>query len=306
MMYIKLDRNMNLKVTVNEPIYRGDHLSKKIIYLVPLTIGEIEMESSALYLSYIRADGTADIALLKRLDEKYKEAYFQYVLPVTTTLSRFPGEICTWLQIYSGPAHSPVIAKSGECMLNILSSTNMDDYISDRNLSLIYDMQRQMEEKVEKAEERIDETNRVMAEELSKKADNIIFNEEDSTIQLAATTVVVDEETGEESIEQIPIGDPIYVRSDHLSAAIVNAEIDEEGSLILTFADETTKDLGKVVGTDGKIYVPHVSERKILTFTLEDGPGENPEEISVDLNPSDEWGSIDESEIKTDYVWESL
>ena len=67
MLYIKLDENMNLGITVNEPIYRGDRLSQKIIYLLPLTVGEIDVQAATVYLSYIRADGTADISLLTRM-----------------------------------------------------------------------------------------------------------------------------------------------------------------------------------------------------------------------------------------------
>lgn len=75
MIYIKLDDSMNLVITVNEPIYRGDNLNQKIIYLIPLQVGEIDMLTATPYLSYIRADGVADIVRLERQSEKYKEAY---------------------------------------------------------------------------------------------------------------------------------------------------------------------------------------------------------------------------------------
>ena len=190
MFYIKLDSEMNLVVTSKEAIYRGDHLNQKIIYLIPFQVGDIDMMTATVYLSYIRADGTADIVLLKRMDEDYNETYHQYTFPVTCTLTRYAGEICSWLQIYSGPAKHPVVAKSGECILHVIGSKNMDEYISDRNLSLIYQMQRYMEDKVEKAEtvlnERIDKTDEAVA----AKADNIVFHEEDSTIQLVSTVAI--------------------------------------------------------------------------------------------------------------------
>lgn len=43
MIYIKLDEDMNLVITKNEPIYRGDHLNRKITYLIPITVGDIDM-----------------------------------------------------------------------------------------------------------------------------------------------------------------------------------------------------------------------------------------------------------------------
>lgn len=91
MIYIKLDEDMNLIVTKSEPIYRGDHMNQKITYLIPTMVGDIDMLQATVYLSYIRADGTADIALLVREEETYNERYYQYHLPITSTLSRYAG-----------------------------------------------------------------------------------------------------------------------------------------------------------------------------------------------------------------------
>lgn len=146
MIYIKLDDSMNLVITVNEPIYRGDNLNQKIIYLIPLQVGEIDMLTATPYLSYIRADGVADIVRLERQNEKYKEAYYQYVFPVSCRLTKFPGEVCSWLQIFSGTTSNPTIAKSGECLLYVEESKNMDDYICDHQLSAIYEMQKKTED----------------------------------------------------------------------------------------------------------------------------------------------------------------
>lgn len=308
MLYIKLDESMNLVVTKNEPIYRGDHMNQKITYLIPIMVGDIDMLQATVYLSYIRADGTADIALLVREEEAYNERYFKYHLPITSNLSRYAGEICTFLQIFSGPPRHPIIAKSGECMLRVIDSKNMDEYITDRNLRLIYEMQRYMEDKVEKAEktltERIDKTDEAVA----AKADNIVFDEENSTIQLVSTSILRDEEGNETGIEQVPLGDPIFVRAD-TSRGITNMEINELGELVVMFDDETMQNLGVVVGRDGSVYVPHVDERKILTFTIEDEPATVPE--PVDLNHSDDWSDIGEGGMdspggKTDYVWEDM
>ena len=309
MIYIKLDEDMNLVITKNEPIYRGDHLNRKITYLIPITVGDIDMLRATVYLSYIRADGTADIALLVREDEPYNERYYQYHLPITSTLSRYAGEICTFMQIFSGPPRHPVVAKSGECMLQIIDSKNMDEYISDRNLRLIYEMQRHMEDKVEKAEaalnERIDKTDEVVA----AKADNIVFDPEDSTIQLVSTVEGKDEEgnpTGE--YEKIPLGDRIFVRAD-TARGILDMEINELGELIVTFEDETTQNLGVVIGKDGVVYVPHVDEHKVLTFTIESEPSEVPD--PVDLNPNDEWSDMGDGDMESPggvstYVWDDM
>lgn len=267
--------------------------------LIPCYVGDIDMLTATVYLSYIRADGTADIVLLKRMEEKYNERYFQYTLPITCLMTRYAGEICTWLQIYAGPPNHPVISKSSECILQVIASKNMDEYISDRNLSLIYQMQRFMEDKIEKTEETLGER---IESGLAGKADNIVFHEEDSTIQLVSTRVVTNEDGEEESI-QTPIGDPVFVRADS-SVPIVDAEINETGELVVYFADETTKNLGRAIDGTGAVYVPHVDVHKVLTFTIETEPKGVPE--PVDLNPSDEWGPIEEQEVTTDYVWEEM
>lgn len=187
MIYIKLDENMGLGITVNEPIYRGENLSKKITYLIPTTVGEVDMLTAIPYLSYIRADGVADIVRLERQEEKYKEAYYQYVLPVSCRLSKFPGEICSWLQIYSGTPSNPTIAKSGECLLYVEDSKNMDDYICDHQLSAIYAMQKESDTTQSEME--------TIRLEVEKKGDSMIYDKENKTIQLMS--------------DGKPVGDPL-------------------------------------------------------------------------------------------------
>lgn len=77
----------------------------------------------------------------------------------------------------------------------------------------------------------------------------------------------------------------------------------EEGNLHIVFTDGLDTDLGKVVGEDGKIYVPHLSDDKILSWTIEDKPQELPP--SIDLDPNDEWQPV-EDDGETDYIWEDM
>lgn len=91
MIYIKLDDSMNLVITVNEPIYRGDNLNQKIIYLIPLQVGEIDMLTATPYLSYIRADGVADIT------ETENQPYKQIAKNVNSVKVAIITCICTLL-----------------------------------------------------------------------------------------------------------------------------------------------------------------------------------------------------------------
>ena len=285
MFYIKLDENMDLVVTVREPLFRGDNLNRKLIYLVPLTVGDIDILSAYVYLNYVRADGVADVVILERMEEKYNESYYQYTMPVTCKLTRYPGEVCTWIHIYTGNPSNPSVQKTGECILQIQDSKNMDDYLCDHQMTALYQLHAEMDDAVDNVCVMLDEVNTA----LERKADNIVFHAEDNTIQLSAN--------GE------PIGDRIAVQTS-TGAVVTDAGISPDGELILAFSDGSTKNLGSVVGKDGAVYVPHVSERKILTFTIEDEPAGVPD--PVDLNPSDEWSSIDGSEVVTDYTWEKL
>lgn len=209
------------------------------------------MRTATVYLSYICTDGTADIVLLERMEERYNDSYLQYCLPISCSMTRYAGQICTWLQIYAPPAHHPTIAKSGECMLYVKASKNMDEYIGDRDLSLIYMIQRTMEDKIESVQTQLGGQ---IESGLDAKADDIVFHEEDGTIQLVSTKRVVGSE-GKEEVVRTPIGERILVRTNS-AAAITDARIDESGVLVITFDDGTEKELGIVVGKDGAVYVP--------------------------------------------------
>lgn len=145
MFYIKLDDSMNLVITVREPLFRGDNLNRKIVYLMPLTVGDIDMLTAYVYLNYIRADGVADVVVLERMEEMYNEDYYQYTFPVTCKLTKYPGEVCTWMQIYTGTPSNPNIQKTGECMLQIQESKNIDNYLCDHQVTAIYQLQKQLE-----------------------------------------------------------------------------------------------------------------------------------------------------------------
>ena len=166
---------------------------------------------------------------------------------------------------------------------------SIDEYISDRNLGLIDQMQRYMDNKVEHTEsalnERIDKTDKAV----ESKADNIVFNAEDGTMQLVSTISVEDEYGNDMGIEQVPIGDPIIIHDD-TARGLVGMEINESGDLIATFSDMSTQNLGRVVGKDGAVYLPHIDERKVLTFTIETKLSGTPD--PVDLNPNDEWARM--------------
>lgn len=173
MIYIKLDGDMDLAITVNSPIYRGDNLATKITYLIPESVGEINVQAASVFLTYIRADGVADIVCLDRQEELYNETYLQYTIPVTCKMTKYPGEVCTWLTLYSGSPSLPQVAKSGECVLFIQDSKCVDGMFCDSQITALYQLQKQMTDKTSE-----------LQDELSKKADGLSYDEDSRNLQL--------------------------------------------------------------------------------------------------------------------------
>ena len=113
------------------------------------------------------------------------------------------------------------------------------------------------------------------------KADNIVLDTENSTIQLTANGT--------------PIGNTI----DYASCGIKSFDVDENDNITITLLDGRVIELGNIPGASGATFTPHISEDKILTWTCDkDLPVPDP----VDLNPFDEWE--DESQGSSDYIWE--
>lgn len=209
-MYIKLDESMNLIITVNDTLYRGDNLNRKIIYLIPLTVGEIDMLTANVYLSYIRADGAPDVVILERMEDKYKESYYQYTIPVTCKLTKYPGEICTWLQIYSGTLSNPTISKSGECVLCVQESKNMDDYLCDCQLTALYQLQKTMEGEVAELDKNIAQMN----ESIAEKADDIMYDNEGKYLQLKANGAPIGNQINMKKVTEDVVDEIIHFDSE--------------------------------------------------------------------------------------------
>lgn len=127
MIYIKLDEMMNLAITRNGPIHRGDNLFQNLIYLIPKRLNDIDPMDAYVNLSYIRQDGVADIMTLEPMEEMYNEKYYQYTIPITSAMTKYSGEIRTWLVIVDKAfeQEESVIAKSDECVLRVMDSEDL-------------------------------------------------------------------------------------------------------------------------------------------------------------------------------------
>ena len=143
-------------------------------------------------------------------------------------------------------------------------------YEDDESISTKY-----YNEIINKLSAQIDELNET-------KADNIVLDTDNNTIQLTANGA--------------PIGDAI----DYASCGIKSFDVDENDNITITLLNGRVIELGNIPGASGATFIPHISEDKILTWTCDkDLPVPDP----VDLNPFDEWEYDGESSIG-DYGWE--
>ena len=140
MIYIKLDAMMNLTITRNGPIHRGDNLFQNLIYLIPMDLNGIDALNTDVCLSYIRPDGTADIVTLEPKEETYNANYYQYVIPVTTSMTKYPGEIRTWIIVIDKAfeTEESIIAKSDECIIRVADSTDLRDLFDDDKVESLF------------------------------------------------------------------------------------------------------------------------------------------------------------------------
>jgi len=173
MLYIKLESDNSLVTTVYQPIYRGDNMNQNAIFLIPLEVENVDIEAAKVYLSYIRADGVADVVILEPLTSLYKEAWYQYVLPINSKLSKYPGEVVCWLQIFYGSASDPTVIKSGEVIINVLESKDIDNYLNDNQVTALYQLQMKMESSMETVHTAID-----------SKADGLTYDANSKQLQL--------------------------------------------------------------------------------------------------------------------------
>jgi membrane-bound inhibitor of C-type lysozyme len=117
------------------------------------------------------------------------------------------------------------------------------------------------------------------------KADNIVVDKENNTIQLTANGA--------------PIGDTV----DYASCGIKSFDVDENDNITITLVNDRVIDLGNIAGASGATFTPHIDENKILTWTCDQ---DLPVPAPIDLNPFDEWTTLPEEGVESEYEWEFM
>jgi len=220
--YIKLEKDESLVITAKEPIYRGENLNKKIIYLIPKMIDDIDVTTSRVYLNYIRSDGIPNVIKLENTGAMYNDNYCQYTVPVDRKITNVAGDICTWLHFIPHSSEQ-IVVKSGECTLTIQDSKDFADY-DDAAFPDLQDRVTFAEDNIEELKN--DSHNHANMDELAK----ILSGDVDKWNGILVNMP----EDGKDGV------------------SVVSAVINENNELVLTYSNGVENNLGVIVGANGK------------------------------------------------------
>lgn len=291
MSYTILVNNSNeLVTTVKNRIMQRSKLVDNLRFLVEPYYNGLDMSTFTVLLEYLTpVSHEYHTEFLVKSAELYKN-YLEYTLPFDTSLTKEAGKIeiqltFTKVSIDADGNSKQQVRKTSPCTVTIVPITAWSDIVPDSALSAL-------DQRLVQLELMANQLDEISQYAFENKADNIVYNEEENTLQLSANGEL--------------IGDKIVINvssSENINA-IKKIEIDPDGIMTAIYADDTTEVIGKVSGKDCVgVYVPSLVDPDKLTFTLQDKPGDP--EIVIDIDRSNEWSSIEDSS-SSNYVWEYL
>lgn len=283
---ILLSETNELVTSVRERIMQRSKLVDNLHFLVDPIYKGIDMNDFTAMLEYIMpVSKEYHTEILVKSDELYKEK-IEYTLPFDTNLTKEAGEIeiqLTFIKVSMDADGNSTqqVRKTSPTTITILPISAWSDIIADSALSALDQRLIQTQAMIQATEEMVnylDET----------KADNIVFNKNNNTLQLTA--------------HGNAIGDVITLNG--CSNDIISIKVDSYGNLIVIHKDGSEENLGKLSsGECAGIYVPSLEGDQMI-FTLKDKATESV--ISIDIDKTNEWNEIEEPEQSSNYVWEEL
>lgn len=288
-MYTILVTDSNeLVTTMKERIMQRSKLVDNLHFLVNPTYKGHDMSAFTVMMEYITPVGREyKTELLTKSDALYKDM-LEYRVPFDTCLTKEPGKVevqltFTKVALDAEGKATQQVRKTSPATITIVPISAWSDIVPDSALSAL-DQRLVM---LDAYAGQLADLSQYMFE---NKADNIMYDEEGQYIQLTAN--------GE------PIGDQIKIAA-AATSGVVNIEINENGEVIVNYADGNSQNLGKMQNEcKCGIYVPSLVQPDKLTFTLQEQPGDPV--ISFDIDPSNEWSDVDGPVDDTGYIWESL
>lgn len=97
---IVLKKDKSLVATVRTTLYQRESLVDKLQFLLPQTYEDIDIVNGdyIVVMKYLDQSNVAQSEILEKDDDLYKD-YIRYVLPVTSKMTRFAGDIQIWLSV---------------------------------------------------------------------------------------------------------------------------------------------------------------------------------------------------------------
>lgn len=173
MVYIKMQDNKELLITVPSTIYRGETGADVIVFLVPATYEKVQVSNCSVMLRFIGADKAGHSEQLKLVPEMYN-GYLQYSVPVDTDITSEAGEVTLWLSCIS--YQDVVVFKTGEIAITVNQSQDIEQYLPQEDL------------------DQLDKLALEVSNLKSTKADNLIYDADDGSLQLSASGVPIGDE----------------------------------------------------------------------------------------------------------------
>ena len=287
-MYTILVTDDNELVTsVKERIMQRSKLVDNLHFLVPQMYKNNEMSMFTCTMEYILpVSREYETEILVKSDELYKDM-IEFKLPLDTNLTKEAGKIeiqltFTKVSMDADGNLKQQVRKTSPTTISIIAISEWSNIIPDNALSAL-------DQRIVMLDAYANQLMDVQQNINDTKADNIVYNEEDNTIQLSANGSL--------------IGDKIVIGSANINA-IKKLEVDEEENLIVTYMDDTIENIGNIGNKCKGIYVPTFVDPDKLIFTLQDEPGDN--EIIIDIDKTNEWSGVDENLELSNYIWEQL
>lgn len=283
---ILVKENNELVTTIRERIMQRSKLVDNLHFLVDPMYKTHNMSGFTVTMEYIMPVSREYKTETLMLSEALYKDKLEYKLPFDTNLTKEAGKIkvqltFTKVEMDADGQANQYVRKTSPTYITIVPISSWSDIIPDSALS-------GLDQRLIQMDIMIGALNDMNQELYETKADNIVYNKEDSSLQLTAN--------GEF------IGDKVEIIGGNVGGvSVTDCKVNENGHLIVTLSDNRIIDAGCVEGADGITFIPSIDEEHILSWS-NNGGLENPDPI--DLNRDDEWETLPSEGIESDdYTW---
>ncbi len=288
-MYTILVTDSNeLVTTAKERIMQRSKLVDNLHFLVNPTYKGYDMSNFTVMMEYVTPVGREyKTEILTKADALYKDM-LEYRVPFDTCLTKEPGKVevqLTFTKVALDADGKAIqqVRKTSTAKITIVPISAWSDIVPDSALSAL-DQRLVM---LDAYAGQLADLGQYMFE---NKADNIMFDEKTNELCLLANGR--------------PIGDKIKLNAVSCAGGIQAIKINSNNELIVIYADGSEETVGVISAQDSGIYIPNVTKDGMLIYTLSDKPEE--EVLSFDINPFNDWNTLEGPETKSTYIWHEL